>query len=103
MHLLRDCDVIISELEHHQVCRDIFEKFVQFINFLFKQQNPNLPQKKLQIELGQIKSSTSLIGSFQDDVTKWQKTLQNIEVVVKMWVKVQHKWVKLDDIYSSKL
>lgn len=45
--------------------------------------------------------SNSAIGSFLDEVTKWQKRLQLVEAVLESWVSVQEKWVQLDEIYSG--
>lgn len=45
--------------------------------------------------------SNSAIGSFLDEVTKWQKKLQLIEAVLEVWMRVQEKWVQLEDIYSG--
>ena len=45
--------------------------------------------------------SNSAIGSFLDEVTKWQKRLHLIEEVLDAWVTVQIKWVQLDEVYSG--
>jgi len=45
--------------------------------------------------------SNSAIGSFLDEVTKWQKRLHLIEAVLEAWISVQSKWVQLDEIYSG--
>ena len=45
--------------------------------------------------------SNSAIGSFLDEVTKWQKRLHLIEAVLDAWVTVQEKWVQLDEVYSG--
>ena len=43
----------------------------------------------------------SAIGSFLDEVTKWQKRLHLIEAVLDAWVTAQVKWVQLDEVYSG--
>nr|XP_018669149.1 uncharacterized protein LOC104266158 [Ciona intestinalis] len=53
-----------------------------------------------QVELNRMQSN-SAIGSFLDEVTKWQKRLHLIEAVLEAWVSVQMKWVQLDDVYSG--
>nr|CAB3238693.1 dynein heavy chain 8, axonemal-like [Phallusia mammillata] len=53
-----------------------------------------------QMELTRMQSN-SAIGSFLDEVTKWQKRLHLIEAVLEAWVNVQSKWVQLDEIYSG--
>ncbi|XP_057302207.1 uncharacterized protein LOC130636487 isoform X2 [Hydractinia symbiolongicarpus] len=44
---------------------------------------------------------TSSATSFMDDIIKWQKTLQQVEVFINMLIEIQEKWVDLDDIYNS--
>nr|XP_039248070.1 LOW QUALITY PROTEIN: dynein beta chain, ciliary-like [Styela clava] len=53
-----------------------------------------------QVDLNRMQSN-SAIGSFLDEVTKWQKKLQLVEAVLEAWVSVQEKWIQLDDIYSG--
>ncbi|XP_041092529.1 dynein beta chain, flagellar outer arm-like [Polyodon spathula] len=43
--------------------------------------------------------NNSEAGSFLDEVTKWQKKLQVIESVVRLWSQVQEKWVQLEEVF----
>ncbi|CAK8694749.1 unnamed protein product [Clavelina lepadiformis] len=52
------------------------------------------------MELNRMQSN-SAIGSFLDEVTKWQKRLHLIEAVLDAWMTVQIKWVQLDEVYSG--
>ncbi|XP_063809812.1 uncharacterized protein LOC135027842 isoform X3 [Pseudophryne corroboree] len=40
-------------------------------------------------------------GSFLDEVTKWQKKLQVIETTVQLWLSVQNKWTRLEEVFST--
>ncbi|XP_068122143.1 uncharacterized protein [Hyperolius riggenbachi] len=40
-------------------------------------------------------------GSFLDEVTKWQKKLQAIEMTVQLWLSVQNKWTQLEEVFST--
>ncbi|XP_053561397.1 uncharacterized protein LOC128652486 [Bombina bombina] len=40
-------------------------------------------------------------GAFLDEVTKWQKKLQAIEIIVQQWILVQEKWTQLEEVFST--
>ena len=50
-----------------------------------------------QVSLQSMQSS-SVAGSFLDDVIKWQKRLQSIEAVLTVWLDVQEKWAELEEV-----
>ena len=43
----------------------------------------------------------SAAGSFQDEITKWQRQLQLIETVVTAWMNVQNLWVELEEVCKT--
>lgn len=49
----------------------------------------------------QTMQAGSAAGSFQDEITKWQRKLQLIETVVKAWLTVQDLWVELEEVGLS--
>lgn len=48
-----------------------------------------------QINLEILQTNQSA-GSFLDEISKWQSTLQHIEGVLKQWNIVQQLWIKID-------
>lgn len=48
-----------------------------------------------QINLEMLQSNQSA-GSFLDEISKWQTTLQHIESILKQWKLVQQYWIELD-------
>ena len=51
----------------------------------------------------QTMQSSSVAGSFLDEVMKWQKRLQTIEAVLTTWLDVQEKWVELEEVKDIRL
>ncbi|PAA93228.1 hypothetical protein BOX15_Mlig011306g2 [Macrostomum lignano] len=45
--------------------------------------------------------ASSTAGSYVDDIGKWQRTLQHIETVLILWLRVQDKWLQMQNIYES--
>lgn len=41
---------------------------------------------------------TDNIGSFVEDISQWQTTLRQIEIVVRLWIGVQEKWLELEEV-----
>jgi len=39
-----------------------------------------------------------IVGSFIDDISHWQTTLQNIENVVRLLLEVQNRWLELEEV-----
>lgn len=89
--LLKNVEKIFSGLEHHQVRSVGIESQIRKRQYVIM-----YPQ----MELYRMQSN-SAIGSFLDEVTKWQKKLQLIEAVLEVFMRVQEKWVQLEDIYSG--
>lgn len=46
-------------------------------------------------------SGSSAAGSFLDEVSRWQKVLQQIEAVLLQWLEVQRKWVELEEVLQT--
>ncbi|XP_075240849.1 dynein beta chain, ciliary-like isoform X3 [Convolutriloba macropyga] len=53
-----------------------------------------------QVELERMRHNKDA-GSFLDEIIKWQSILQDIESVVKVWLKAQDMWLKLDEIFAK--
>ena len=39
-------------------------------------------------------------SAFSDDIVKWQRKLQTVEQVLKLWVEVQDKWLVMEEMFS---
>ena len=39
-------------------------------------------------------------SAFSDDICKWQKKLQTVELALKTWVSVQTKWLEMEEMFS---
>ena len=52
-----------------------------------------------QINLEMLQSNQSA-GSFLDEISKWQTTLQHIEGVLQQWKQVQQLWIQLDYLHE---
>ncbi len=50
----------------------------------------------------QAMQSSSAAGSFLDEVVKWQKRLQTIEGVLTLWLRVQEKWLQLEEVHTRR-
>ncbi len=46
----------------------------------------------------QTMQASSAAGSFLDEIVKWHKNLQTVELVLSLWVEVQAKWVELEEV-----
>ncbi|CAF4330045.1 unnamed protein product, partial [Rotaria sordida] len=51
-----------------------------------------------QINLEILQTNQSA-GSFLDEISKWQSTLQHVEEVLKQWNYVQELWIKIDSLF----
>ncbi|CAF1362050.1 unnamed protein product, partial [Rotaria sordida] len=63
----------------------------------------NLDKMFIEIEDHQINleilQTNQSAGSFLDEISKWQSTLQHVEEVLKQWNYVQELWIKIDSLF----
>ena len=53
-----------------------------------------------QINLEILQTNQSA-GSFLDEISKWQTTLQHVEAILKQWDIVQKLWLRIDCLSST--
>eukprot|EP01135_Chromosphaera_perkinsii_P002940 Nk52_evm51s230 gene=Nk52_evmTU51s230 len=47
----------------------------------------------------QTLSTSRFVDYFIDEITKWQKSLANVDQVMGIWLEVQHTWTHLENIF----
>eukprot|EP01135_Chromosphaera_perkinsii_P000864 Nk52_evm27s152 gene=Nk52_evmTU27s152 len=55
-----------------------------------------------QVTVQQIHQS-KFVSSFSEEVMKWEKRLQTVEMVLTVWLEVQYSWATLEEVFLEKV